>query len=129
VCGTALKDYEYLKKDFSWIKDCKSYLGICAGYQMLAKVFSLKLEKIEKIGVYEVETVKKNPIIRSKKFKAYFLHTLAVSTPNEKIEVLSVCDEIAAFKVVEKDFYGLSFHPEVLNPEIIENFIKLAKKI
>jgi len=29
------------------------------------------------------------------------------------------------FKVVSKDFYGLSFSPEVLNKYILENFARL----
>ena len=128
VCGTALKDFEYLKKDVSWIKKCKSYLGICSGYQMLAKAYSLRLERIEKIGVYEVKNVRQNGLTSKKKFKAYFLHELAIPEKKyEEIEILSICGEVAAFKVKEKNFYGVSFHPEVLNPEVIENF--LAKKI
>ncbi len=127
ICGTALKDFDYLNFDFSPLLNFRCLLGICAGYQILAKLFSAELSALKKIGVYGVKAVKQNPLFKSD-FRAYFLHRLALkadSVPQE-FEVLATQDEeVAAFRVADREFYGVSFHPEVLNPEIIENFAKL----
>jgi len=128
VCGTALRDFEYCRADLSFLCGLRYILGICAGYQIIAKLFSAKPEKMLKIGVHEVETIKENPLF-SGKFRAYFLHELAVVKLPVTLDALAVQgNEIAAFKVRGKNFYGVSFHPEVINREIIENFVKLANQ-
>jgi len=127
VCGTALKDFEYLKMDFSWLLDFKYVLGICAGYQVLARLFNAELSGLERIGVHDVVCVRKNPLFKGK-FRVYFLHELALEKVPENFEVLAMCEnEVAAFRVESEggEFYGVSFHPEVLNPEIIERFVEL----
>ena len=129
ICGTALKDHKYL----NYINNFKGLityngcvLGICAGYQILALLFSNELERIRRIGVYEVKIVKSNPLTRKRAFNSYFLHTYALTRVNDKLEVLALCgDEVAIFKVKNHNFYGVSFHPEVLNTEIIINFLKM----
>ncbi len=124
ICGTALKDFDYLGRDFSWILDFDFVLGICAGYQVIARLFSAELVNSERIGVYEVECVSENPLFDSN-FKAYFLHELAVRECKNLKVLARVKDDVAAFKVRKREFYGLAFHPEVLNPEIIEKFCRL----
>ncbi len=130
VCGTALKDFDYLQKDFSWLLDFEFVLGICAGYQVLARLFSANISRIERIGVHEVICKRENPLFEGR-FRAYFLHELALSIKDvlDVFEVLAVCEnEVAAFKVKSKEFYGVSFHPEVLSPEIIEKFVELSSE-
>ncbi|HDH07111.1 MAG TPA: hypothetical protein ENF87_01955 [Thermoproteales archaeon] len=128
ICGTALMDFDYLKhlKNF---KELKNYsgkvLGICAGYQLLAKIYDNQLEKIEKIGVYSVKVVQENPLA-SGEFRAYFLHVLALSR-TRNLEILAKQgNEIAMFKVPGKNFYATSFHPEVFNKTVIENFLNIV---
>ena len=49
ITGTALKDNKYLERDFSFLKDFKGkVLGICAGMQIIGKLFGYKLEKSKK---------------------------------------------------------------------------------
>jgi len=128
ICGTALRDSDYLNyiDNFKKLIDYDgSILGICTGYQILAKLYSNTLDEIKKIGVYNVKVVKKNPLIQND-FKAYFLHKFALRNVNKMIEPLAMQgDEICMFKVKDKNFYGVSFYPEVLNREIIVNFIQL----
>jgi len=127
ICGTALKDFDYLNFDFSPLLNLRYLLGICAGYQILAKLFSAELSNVKKIGVYSVKVIKQNPLFKSD-FRAYFLHRLALKVDSvpEEFDVLAMQnEEVAAFKVADREFYGVSFHPEVFNPEIIENFAKL----
>lgn len=127
VCGTALRDFDYLNyiRNFSRLLDYDgAVLGICAGYQILARLYSNELEEIRKIGVYDVKVVRENPLIY-RDTRSYFLHKLALRNVNEDLEPLAMQnDEICSFKVKDRDFYGVSFHPEVLNREVIENFLR-----
>ena len=128
VCGTALRDFDYLNhiENFECLIDFEGdVLGIRAGYQILAELYSNAMERIKKIGVYGVRVVKENPLI-DENVRAYFLHTHALRSVNEKLEPLALQDdEVCMFKVKGKDFYGVSFHPEVLNVEILSNFLYL----
>ncbi len=128
ICGTALRDFDYLIyiHNFTQLIDYDgTVLGICAGYQILAKLFSNELEEVKKIGVYDVKVVKDNPLI-DKDTRSYFLHKFSLKKTNELLEPLAMQnDEICVFKVKSKEFYGVSFHPEVLNKEIIVNFLRL----
>jgi len=129
ICGTALKDFEYLKylSNFEKLLDYRGkVLGICAGCHILAKIYGNSLEELKKIGVYRVKLLKANPLTSMSEFNAYFLHIYSLSKVNDKLEPLALQEnEVCLFKVKEKDFYGVSFHPEVLNRDIIENFLKL----
>ncbi len=124
ICGTALKDFEYLEnlERFEWINEFEGHiLGICAGYQIIASMFGQKLERAERIGVYEVEVLRENPLAEGR-FRAYFLHKLALKSVD--VEPLAVQgDVVCMFQL--RDLYGVSFHPEVLNPEIVERFLKI----
>lgn len=128
ICGTALKDTDYLNfvERFRDLRDFEgSVLGICAGYQILSKVFGCEIERDEKIGVYSFRVLKDNPLIGKGVWKGYFLHVYSLRRANKNLECLALQnDEICIFKVKNKDFYGVSFHPEVLNAEIIRNFLK-----
>lgn len=119
ITGTALADFDYLKKKWDWLKEYKHHvLGICAGMQVLALVNGGKLVTDERIGVHQVETVEPNPFCESV-FNAYFLHTKSVTG----LETIATVDKKPALvKVKGKEHYGCIFHPEVLNAEIIRRF-------
>ncbi len=128
ICGTAILDNEYLSniESFSWIKDYDGHiLGICAGCQVLQMVFGAKRERGVEIG--------KKKILFSDSFLgvlgeiwAYLLHQNIVES--DKFEVFAKSDSFnCAFKYKDKDFYGVLFHPEVYNKEMIENFCLLEK--
>ena len=129
ISGTALMDLDYLNyiENFKGIVDFDGrVLGLCAGYQILAKIYKNTLEDMEKIGVYKVKIVRRNPLVNEGEFYAYFLHRYALRNTNSSLKILARQDnEICIFKVKNKDFYGVSFHSEVLNKHIIENFINL----
>jgi len=129
ICGTALRDFDYMNyidRFRNLIDYSGKVLGICAGYQILARIYSNSLEEIKKIGVYDVKVVKDNPLIRKERIRAYFLHSYALRRVNEKLEVLALQDdEVCIFRVKNRDFYGVSFNPEVLNEEILVNFLYL----
>ena len=70
LSGTPLKDNEYLKEDnnkyFTWIKSTnKPILGICAGAQILLKIYGGKQEENIEIGLNKLQILKEDEIIRS----------------------------------------------------------------
>ena len=70
ICGTALKDNFYLEHldRFEFLKNYKGkVLGICAGTQIIGKVFGKELIKEKKIGVFDGK---------------YYLHSFKVDVDN-----------------------------------------------
>jgi GMP synthase-like glutamine amidotransferase len=127
LSGTALKDIEFRKhrEDFDWIKKCSMpILGICAGMQTIGLVFNSRLRECLEIGTKEIRTIKENPLFSST-FKAYELHNYSVRASRE-FDVLAKTEKcVQAVKLRGRDVYGVLFHPEVRNQEIIERFILL----
>lgn len=124
ICGTALKDFEYLENidRFSWIKKYeREMLGICAGVQIIATVLGMQLKEKIQIGKKEVDTRIANSLVKGK-FNAYFLSS---KQPILGKEVDSLTQDESLIKFKNKEFYGCMFHPEVLNPDIIIKFCNL----
>ncbi len=125
ICGTSLQDNDYLNYlfDFNRLKDNgKEILGICSGFQIICSMFDEEIIVQEEIGMVNVETQIKNPLA-SGNFQAYNMHNFSV-------------DEVTSFNVLAKsentiqmishkkiNAFGVSFHPEVRNQEIITNFL------
>ncbi len=127
LSGTALKDNTTLSQPemFSWIKTVdKPVLGICAGMQTIGAVFGLLLTRCLEVGMTPVTTITENPLLSSE-FKAYSLHNYSVES-SEEFEVLAESQKcVQAMKYKQKPIYGVLFHPEVRNPEILKRFIDL----
>jgi GMP synthase-like glutamine amidotransferase len=127
LSGTALKDHATLKQleKFSWIKDFdKPILGICAGMQTIGLLFDEKLVRCLQVGMTEISTTKPNPLFQGA-FQAYTLHNYSLEAP-QNFEVLATSAKcIQAIKHKQKNIYGVLFHPEVRNQEILKNFIQL----
>jgi GMP synthase (glutamine-hydrolysing) len=109
---------------FNWLKNFNiPVLGICAGMQTIGLVFGGYLENCREIGMIKIETFKKN-ILFSSTFQAYSLHNYSLEPPAE-FEMLAKSENcIQAIKHKNKDIYGVLFHPEVRNKEVIQNFIQ-----
>jgi GMP synthase-like glutamine amidotransferase len=127
LCGTPLKDVGYMGRleDFKWLKRFgRPVLGICAGMQAIAAVHGAKLEKCQEVGMTEVSVLKENPLM-SGTFKAYGLHNFAAKVPRgfAALAESKACVQAIAHK--KRPLYGVLFHPEVRNPEIIERFLQL----
>jgi GMP synthase-like glutamine amidotransferase len=127
LSGTTLKDHATLKQigKFNWIREFdKPIIGICAGMQTISLVFGEPLTSCLQIGMTEITTLKDNPLFQGD-FKAYALHNYSV-TPSQDFETLAKSTKcIQAIKHKKKDIYGVLFHPEVRNQEILKHFIQL----
>lgn len=136
LSGTSLKDFDYLGDldNFLWIKDFdKPLLGICAGMQVLVHHLGGELSRDDRSIIEHIEiginTVKFNKTflgIPKGKSEVYSLHRLGVGEIGKNFDVYAKSDkDIQAVKHKSKDIYGVLFHPEVYNHEVIEEFAKL----
>jgi GMP synthase (glutamine-hydrolysing) len=124
ICGTSLKDFEFYSefKKFNWIKNFeKPILGICAGAQIIAKVFGSKISNSENIGLKKIKIIKDFLKIE-KELQVYNLHQKKICSLKNPLESYTSNNEL--FKHKTKKIYATLFHPEVRNKKIISNFIK-----
>ncbi len=126
LSGTTLEDNVALNQPekFKWLlKTEKPVLGICAGMQTIGVVFGLKLVKCLEIGMTQMRGVKENPLT-SEEFKAYSLHnfTVEVSGDFEVWAESETCTQIMKHK--HKPIYGVLFHPEVRNEDMLRRFVR-----
>lgn len=125
LSGSALKNtVTFAQTDrFQWLKDYgKPILGICAGMQTICLVFGSQLVKCSEIGMTQVTTLKANPLFSSS-FKVYALHNYAIQ-PSPDFNVIAESVKcVHAIKHKSKEIYGVLFHPEVRNKEIIQQFV------
>jgi GMP synthase-like glutamine amidotransferase len=125
LCGVALKDNEYLEhmERFEFIKKTeKPLLGICSGMQVIGLVFGSSLDKKTEIGMTWIK-LKKSFLSMESDFEAYCLHNNSITLP-PGFDILAESESgIQAFRHKNKPLYGVMFHPEVRNPEIIRKFI------
>ena len=125
LSGTALKDNAALSQPekFQWLKTAeKPVLGICAGMETLGTVFGAHLSQSLEIGMTQITTEKTN-LMFSGDFKAYSLHGVCIE-PSDVFEVWAKSAKcIQAIKHKTKPIYGVLFHPEVRNQEILKRFI------
>lgn len=126
LSGVPLKDFGHLKDInlFEWIKECDvPVLGICAGYQVIGLVFDSLLIPCQEIGMTEIETVEENPLFSSS-FTAYELHNHGIN-PSDEFEILATSEKcIQVVKHKKKEIYGVLFHPEVRNKDIVKRFVQ-----
>jgi|SRR3989344_2375450 len=127
ICGTALKDNEFINdaSKFSWLNDYnKPVIGICAGMEIIGKVFDCSLKRCTEIGMTKIKTFKENKLFNHK-FEAYSLHNYSINNSN-KIDIIAKSGKcIQAIKVKNKEAYGVLFHPEARNEEVISNFLRI----
>ena len=127
ICGTSLKDEEFVKdiSKFSWISDFdKPLLGICGGFQIISILNGGDLKKGEEIGFY-IEKFKKPYLGLEDGVEVYHLHNNYIDFSGLKdFEIYSGEKIIQVVKHKEKEIYGVLFHPEVRNKEMILEFVR-----
>mgnify|MGYP001570617223 CR=1 FL=1 len=128
ICGTSLMEWSYLNDanfpKFNWIKDFdKPILGICAGMQIIIKMFGGRIIfHREEIGFHNVKFTKEFLGVGGK-ISAYELHRFGVKKIRKNFIPYATSNKgIQAIKHRTKKIYGVLFHPEVRNKDIIANF-------
>ena len=126
ISGTSLKDNGFIEdiEKFNWIKEQnKPILGICGGMHILGLIFNGTLKKQQEIGLTNIKLVKKF-LGFTGKIEVYELHNFyAISNEFEIFGKSKKCPQ--AVKHNNKPFFGVLFHPEVRNKDLIVNFVNI----
>lgn len=129
ICGTSLQDNLFIDNlnSFGWLKYFnKPVLGICAGMQIIGITRKGKLKNKEEIGFYS-EDFKKSFLGLSGKQEVYHLHNNFIDF--KKLKDFDVYSEsngiVQAVKHKNKEIYGVLFHPEVRQKDLIKKFVEL----
>ena len=125
ICGTSLKDNHFLKdiNKFEWIiknLNEKPILGICGGMQILSLTYGAKLKTKTEIGFYK-ENFKKDFLKTKGEQEVYHLHNNYTTLPKE-FNKFTNSKIPQAIKHKTKPIYGVLFHPEVRNKDLILQF-------
>ena len=133
ICGTSLQDNKFIKdiKLFEWLRDFgKPVLGICAGMQILGVLFGEKLKKRTEIGYYlesldsEFLGLEINP--DAGEHEVWHLHNSYVGFGDNWKIFMRSRDGVKipeAVKHKERELYGVLFHPEVRQKEMVLEFV------
>ncbi|MEK6914427.1 MAG: gamma-glutamyl-gamma-aminobutyrate hydrolase family protein [Nanoarchaeota archaeon] len=122
ICGTSLFDNKFINdiSDFSWIINYeKPILGICGGMQIIGLIYGGKLKRKTEIGFY-FENFNKEFFGIVGENQVYHLHNNYIDFYRLKdFEIFSKSKISQAVKHRKKNIYGVLFHPEVRQKEII----------
>ncbi len=126
ISGTSLKDNSFIDDidHFKWIKKYnKPILGICGGMHILGLIFNGELKKQQEIGLTTIDLKQKFLGFKGK-IEVYELHNFYAISNDYKIYGESkYCPQ--AIKHKKNPFFGVLFHPEVRNKDLIVNFAYL----
>lgn len=119
---------------FQWLKTTGvPVLGICAGHHITGALHGSQLirDREKEVGHFEVYIDQKDPIFQGMPsvFTAHQNHHDSITLPPGFI-LLAHTEQCAnsMMKHPEKPLYTSQFHPETLNGEMIENFLKIICK-
>jgi anthranilate/para-aminobenzoate synthase component II len=130
ITGTSLKDMDYSKhlSKFTFLLSYdKPVLAICGGMQILCSIYGCKMSKGLEIGL-------KNTIFNAEFLgisgsrEVYTLHNMAIMDDallRKHFHIFSKTEYIQAVKHKHLRHYGVLFHPEVRNKDVIINFLHI----
>jgi GMP synthase-like glutamine amidotransferase len=126
ICGTSLRDcdFETCFDCFNWISDVSvPVLGICAGFQIIGTTFGGKLVDGKEIGYY-FEKFESEFLGLESDQEVFHLHNNYIEFSND-FDVFATSPEgiVQAVKHKKKDIYGVLFHPEVRQKQMILEFV------
>jgi GMP synthase-like glutamine amidotransferase len=130
LCGTALKDNVYAEQLdlFRWMRYWKKpVLGICAGMQVIGRIFGGNIVPQPAIGLETIAILEDSPLMGAQReIEGYHLHNYGVTLPNRFRLLAGSPTRVEAFCHEELPIYGIIFHPEVRNRWILDRFARLG---
>ena len=126
ISGTSLKDNTYLDSinEFDWIKEFdRPILGICGGMHIIGLIYKGVIKKCQEIGLTKI-FFNGDFLGFQGEHLVYELHNLNILSNEFNTLALSE-NSIQAIKHKKKPFFGVQFHPEVRNKNLILNFVNL----
>ena len=146
ICGTSLRNDDFVSdiNDFSWLKNIdKSVLGICGGMHIIGLVSYLDRQ----VDKFEIKNNFSNILKNGMEigfFKERFDEDFLGIKEGEEVEVYHLHNNYVDFGLLgdfdvvskgnlgisqaikhkKKNIYGVLFHPEVRNKEIILEFVE-----
>ena len=118
---------------FQWIKTCETpVFGICAGHHITGKLYGAQLlRSVEKeVGDNLLFIRQKDPIFNGcpRKFLVRQNHHDSITLPKDFILLAhSQGCRVSMMKHPAESLYTTQFHPEILNKNLILNFIDIVK--
>jgi GMP synthase (glutamine-hydrolysing) len=131
VCGTALRDDDYLEHldDFEMMaRGDTPALGICAGMQVIALRHGARVKRAKEIGMTPIEPVTANPLVPAP-MEVYSLHKFDLEGMDGFDVLARSADSIQAIAHRELPLWGIMFHPEVRRGGVVSRFLDLAREI
>lgn len=129
LCGTALKDVDYLHnlECLSWIRGFrKPLMGICAGMQAISAIYGGSVLPSPVIGLTEMQIRRECSILGVPgQLEVYQLHNYAATIPEGFVLLAGEEDAAVAFQHPNLPTFGLLFHPEVRCRWILVRFANL----
>ena len=129
MCGTALQDNSFAEPEnlsrFEWLKSTsRPVLGICAGMQVLGALFGVPRVVSKEIGMKRLTVLKPNPLFSGHTLDAYCLHSFSLLPVMRDFDALARSEQcVQAIAHKTKPLYGVLFHPEVRNENVVKNFL------
>jgi anthranilate/para-aminobenzoate synthase component II len=133
ITGTSLKDMSYSKNTnlpkFQFLLSyTKPILAICGGMQLLCMIHGCKLAKGQKIGLHSINFNAEYLGVKGNR-EVYELHNMALKDDaalKKSFNIYSKTDKTGIVQAVKHKHllhYGVLFHPEVRNKDLIVNFL------
>jgi len=126
-------NFENRIKSFQWLKTTqKPVLGICAGHQFIGYIFGSDLIQNREMedGISSVQIETNDPIFKGyeHEFEVEQHHNDSITLPDgfELLASSAQC-KVQAIRHKERPIYSVQWHAERSNPEIIRNFVAIAK--
>ncbi|MGV8171131.1 MAG: glutamine amidotransferase-related protein [Candidatus Woesearchaeota archaeon] len=135
IAGTSLKDVEY-SKNLSRLKFLKNFdkpiLAICGGMQILCMLYGCKLADGSEIGLYTINFNAEFLGVKGSR-DVYMLHNMMIKDDALLKDSFNIYSRsmsagvgyVQAVKHKHFKHYGVLFHPEVRNKDMIINFLRV----
>ena len=130
ITGTSLKDNGLLDNidSFCWLKRFKKpVLGICAGIEIIGLIFCCTLRRGVEVGLKKVNFEGEFLGLQGKQ-NVYAIHVFSLENNEELTKTFEVRAKnryVQAIKHKKRPIYGVLFHPEVRNKEMIKRFLEI----